>query len=65
MYVCLCNCVTDGQIKLAVEKGHVQTLDELNSKLGIAETCGKCLEEVRDIFHNSSNREKSLSIELQ
>ena len=65
MYVCLCNCVTDGQIKFAVEEGQVQTLGELNKKLGIAENCGKCLEEVRDIFHNSSNKKKSFPIELQ
>ena len=54
MYVCCCNAVTDGQIRLAIELDEIQTLNELNDKFGLGRHCGKCLEEVRDIFNNSS-----------
>ena len=41
MYVCLCNAVTDGQIRQAVECGATRMRD-LNRELGVAADCGKC-----------------------
>lgn len=41
MYVCLCNAVTDNQIREAVAQGTC-TYKELRKNLGIAGQCGKC-----------------------
>jgi bacterioferritin-associated ferredoxin len=41
MYVCLCNAVTDSQIRRAVEEGATRMCD-LRAELGVAADCGKC-----------------------
>jgi bacterioferritin-associated ferredoxin len=41
MYVCLCNAVTDRQIRHAVENGATR-MSDLNRELGVAGECGKC-----------------------
>lgn len=41
MIVCICNRVTDRQIREAAEFG-VTTLDELKESFGVASCCGKC-----------------------
>ena len=53
MYICLCNAITEGQVKACVESGAC-TLEDLASELGVGSGCGRCrtcatqvLEEVR------------------
>lgn len=41
MFVCLCNAVTDTQIRSAVADGAVRMRD-LSEQLGVASDCGKC-----------------------
>jgi bacterioferritin-associated ferredoxin len=41
MYVCLCNGITENQIRDAVREG-VASLLELRLRLGVASSCGKC-----------------------
>lgn len=41
MYVCICNAVTDKQIRLAVREG-CGSMRELRMELGVAACCGKC-----------------------
>ncbi|MBI3526491.1 MAG: bacterioferritin-associated ferredoxin [Betaproteobacteria bacterium] len=41
MYVCLCNGITEGQIREAVGDG-ARSLRELRQCLGVASCCGKC-----------------------
>ena len=41
MYVCLCNAITDHEIRQAVEQG-VTDLQGLKEGLGIATCCGAC-----------------------
>ncbi|MFD2112587.1 (2Fe-2S)-binding protein [Thiorhodococcus fuscus] len=50
MYVCICNSVTDRQIREAVEQGH-DTLGKLRSELGVAGCCGKCQECARNLLN--------------
>ena len=42
MYVCLCNAVTDTQIKEAVSRGECSSMRDLNRQLGVSIQCGKC-----------------------
>ncbi len=41
MYVCLCEGVTDGQIRRAVSEGH-SSMRKLREHLGVASSCGRC-----------------------
>ena len=46
MYVCICNGITDKQIRRAVEDG-AQSLQELREQLGVAGCCGQCATEAQ------------------
>jgi len=41
MYVCVCNSVTDKQIRESVEKG-ASSIEHLSDELNVATCCGKC-----------------------
>lgn len=43
MYICICNAITDRQIKTAVANG-ATTLGDLQFELGVATDCGTCME---------------------
>lgn len=49
MYICVCNAVTDREIRSAVEAG-CRSFDEVQRKLGVATGCGKCEPCVREIL---------------
>ena len=57
MYVCICNAITDGQIREAAEAG-VEDLWGLQSELGVAGNCGSCRETAAEILleHRSARR---------
>lgn len=52
MYVCVCNAVTDKQIRRAVEAG-VSTMRGLHQELGVAGCCGKCGPCAREVLRES------------
>jgi len=41
MYICVCNAVTDTDIKKAVQNG-ANCLHHLETKLGVSNQCGSC-----------------------
>lgn len=41
MYVCICNAITDREIRAAADLG-ARTLADLSSTLGVATCCGRC-----------------------
>lgn len=41
MYVCVCNAVTDSQIREAAQGG-ARTLRDLRRQLGVTQDCGRC-----------------------
>ena len=49
MYICVCNAITDHEIRQCAELG-AQTFDELRDSLGVATCCGKCEGPAREIF---------------
>ena len=49
MYICVCNAITDREIRQCAELG-AQTFDELRDCLGVATCCGKCEGTAREIF---------------
>ncbi|AOL18302.1 bacterioferritin [Xanthomonas citri pv. malvacearum] len=49
VYVCICNGVTDHQIREAAENGCV-SLAELTMRTGCGSNCGSCLEMAGDLL---------------
>ena len=49
MYVCICNAVTDKQIRKAADSG-VQDLWALQRELGVGSGCGSCKEMASEIL---------------
>ncbi|MEL6300142.1 MAG: (2Fe-2S)-binding protein [Pseudomonadota bacterium] len=48
MYVCICQAITDRQIKSAVEGG-ISSVEELKETLGVAVCCGSCEQDAEKI----------------
>jgi bacterioferritin-associated ferredoxin len=55
MYICLCNAITESQIRQAVDLG-ATTLGELGEGLGVGENCGKCKGCACDILNDALAR---------
>ena len=53
MYVCICNAVTDNQIREAGQAG-AKDLWDLQAELGIATGCGSCKEMAMDILREEA-----------
>ncbi|MGH8282422.1 MAG: (2Fe-2S)-binding protein [Gammaproteobacteria bacterium] len=52
MYVCVCNAVTESQIRQAVAEG-VASLAALKTRLGVAANCGSCEEQAVRVIQQS------------
>jgi len=62
MYVCICNAITDKQIRRAAKNG-VDNLYELREHLGVASNCGSCADQAQSILqetHNSDSAQPSM-----
>ena len=57
MYVCICNAITDTQIRQAAESG-VRSLWELQKALGVASNCGKCGEMAASIIRETTRKKE-------
>lgn len=49
MYVCICNAVTDRQIKTAVQEGH-GTFEKVQQQLNVATCCGQCESHAKEVI---------------
>ena len=45
MYMCICNSVSDTQIRKEIEQG-ARTVGDLSTRLGVGGQCGRCLESI-------------------
>lgn len=52
MYVCICNAVTEGEVRKAAAEG-VRTLTELTFRTGCAGTCGSCASHAETVLHEA------------
>ena len=52
MYVCVCNRVTDSQIRNACSQG-ANSMECLQSSLKVATCCGRCEDCARKLLHES------------
>lgn len=58
MYVCVCNAITDKQIRKAAKAG-ARNLRDLQSKLGVATGCGSCIEVASEILQESQQETRT------
>ena len=57
MYVCICNAITDTQIREAADSG-VRDLWGLQAELGVAGNCGSCKEAAANILREARQTRK-------
>ena len=57
MYVCVCNAITDKDIRKAAESG-VRDLWGLQAALGVATNCGSCSEAAAEILSESRHQRR-------
>lgn len=50
MFVCLCQNVTDGDIRRAMREKGLSTLREVREALGVAAQCGRCARCARQVI---------------
>jgi bacterioferritin-associated ferredoxin len=50
MYVCVCNALSDRDVKRVVATGRVGSADDIYAALGCAPQCGACREEMAEIL---------------
>ena len=55
MFVCICNQVTDGQIRDAVNNG-ASSFSDVQSELGVATQCGECKNHARQCMRSCRNQ---------
>ncbi len=55
MYVCVCNAVTDKQIRKAARSG-VKDVWQLQQELGVASGCGSCREVASEILREHRDK---------
>lgn len=53
MYICICNAVTERDIRVAAARG-VETVEALTFELGVGAGCGNCRDGARDILDQCS-----------
>ncbi len=55
MYVCICNAVTDRQIRRAADEG-VSSMAELSRRTGCSDCCGSCADLASEILEDAVRR---------
>jgi len=64
MYVCVCQAVTDRQIREAAEGG-ARTLKDLRRDLGVTRDCGRCASCARQCLHEANAAQAKLARALR
>ncbi|MGK0297006.1 MAG: bacterioferritin-associated ferredoxin [Gammaproteobacteria bacterium] len=54
MYVCVCRAVTERDIRKAIDEG-AQSVRDLREKLKVTESCGSCLETVKQCLNEAKS----------
>ncbi|MAA65158.1 MAG: (2Fe-2S)-binding protein [Alteromonadaceae bacterium] len=56
MYVCLCQGVTDTQIRQAAEEG-CRSMRQLGKEMGVGRQCGRCASTAREILRECQSND--------
>lgn len=61
MYVCICNAVTDRQIKTAVQEGY-GTFEQIQEQLDVATCCGQCESHAKEVIMEAKNDKRKTRV---
>ncbi len=61
MYVCVCNAVTDREIRTAVKQGD-DTFEKVRDSLKAASCCGRCESHTREVIAEAQQAETASGI---
>lgn len=61
VYVCICNGVTDRQIREAADAG-CRSVSELTMRTGCGASCGSCLDMAGDLLQRALRRDLPLPV---
>lgn len=61
MYVCLCNGITDREIKQSIRDGS-SSLEDLHDNLGVGSQCGQCACLSQDILDQTMEENSGLAL---
>ena len=53
MYVCICNAITDSQIKEAQAQGH-HSMEQIREHLGVGAGCGRCVTTAESLLQENA-----------
>lgn len=56
MFVCICNGITESQVREAIAGG-AGSLEQLHHELGVASQCGSCSEHALSLIHEIQPRQ--------
>jgi bacterioferritin-associated ferredoxin len=60
MYICICNAVTDRDIRRCAERGAC-SLRDLRDELGVASNCGKCKQAAKAVLREARSEGSTLA----
>jgi bacterioferritin-associated ferredoxin len=60
MIVCVCNNISDREIRQAVELG-INSMSDLYKELGVGTCCGKCVSYAREILHEQLESQTTIT----
>lgn len=61
MYICLCEPVTDRDIKAAVQTG-CRTVRDLAGKLGCCRDCGRCVRAAKEVIDEARAEAQAITL---
>lgn len=50
MYICLCNAITESDIRHAAERDGVRSMQQLKQQTGCSMSCGSCEDMAREVL---------------
>ena len=60
MYICLCNAITERDIRNCCADEAARTLRDLELCLGVGVSCGKCRRAAKEILDNSCSEARTI-----
>lgn len=60
MYVCICNAVTEREVRECVRKG-ATCVEDLTFRLGIGAGCGRCRECAKEVLEKAQGKAVGLA----
>jgi len=61
MYVCLCNGITDRDIRRCCAEGEICTLRDLEACLGVGANCGRCRQAAQELLDEARREPVALA----